>query len=704
MRLNVSRIIRKLMEEDSYKNLKMEELTAIFGRKKSEQEEIKKLVLAMVEKGEVVKDRKNGYGLAERNGYKRGIISISTKGFGFVSDEKGDVFIAPPDTAYAMHNDEVLYKITKEAQGDLRAEGYVKAVVKRNTDVFVGRFVKNKNFAFVIPDDRRMQYDVFIPKKLFNQAKHGDIVSCKILKYPSRAKKPEGMVTAIIGTKKTLSVDIQGELIKRKIHEQFPLKVIKQLGRFSGTIGEDEQSRRTDFSSALIYTIDGADSKDLDDAISVERLANGNYRLGVYIADVSHYVPEGSALDKEALERGTSIYFADRVIPMLPEQLSNDWCSLNPHEKKLVLALLMEFDKNAKLLSYQVVEGIIESKHRLVYDDVSDYLEKDSGKLLDLRDEALLRSLKEAQSLASLLSKKRKKRGSIDFHFAETQFLMENEDVVGVQERSIRVANKIIEEFMIAANETIAESYFLQEIPFLYRVHEEPDPEKLQSVFTMLEGLNIPYKKHRGGKIYPKDIQDIMDKTDMLSQKDMIHYALLRSMQKAKYAKELTAHFGLASQYYTHFTSPIRRYPDLQIHRIIKEILRGKLTIARYKHYESILPEVADKTSSAEMRAVDLERTVDDILACYYMDKKIGEEFSGKIVNFTSFGIFVLLENSLEGLIRYADLVQGQDIPYFNRMTSTEEIVRKQYSIGEEVNVKVESVDFVFREIVLSFV
>ncbi|MDO5096536.1 MAG: ribonuclease R [Peptostreptococcaceae bacterium] len=702
MRLNVTEIIKKLMQEDSYKNLSMDELTKIFSRKKSEQEEIKRLLMGMVEQGVVIRDRKNKYGLAERNGYRKGIISMNSKGFGFISDEQGDVFIAPPDTHYALHEDEVLYKITKPAGENLRAEGYVKAVLKRNTDIIVGRFVKNKNFAFVVPDDRRIQYDIFIPKKLFNQAKHGDIVSCKIIKYPAQGKKPEGMVTGIIGKERNLFVDIQSEIVRRKIPEDFSIKVKKQVAKLPDGISEEERNRRESFKDKLIYTIDGADSKDLDDAISVERLANGNYLLGVYIADVSHYVPENSAPDKEALERGTSIYFADRVIPMLPERLSNDLCSLNPNEDKLVLALLMEFDKKAKLISHQVSEGIISSSYRLVYEDVSDYLENQSG-ILTQESEALLESLDTAKELALLLRKKREKRGGIDFSFPETQFTLDGERVIDVKNRSIRIANEMIEDFMIAANETIAEQHFLQEVPFLYRVHDVPDIEKLANVFQQLEVLNIKYKKHRDGKIYSKDIQDIMEQVRDLPQKDMIHYALLRSMQKAKYSPKNTSHFGLASNYYTHFTSPIRRYPDLQIHRIIKEIVGGRFNMTRYNHYEKILQNIAEKTSSAEMRAIDLERTVDDILACYYMDNHIGEVFKGKIVNFTSFGIFILLENTIEGLIRYSSIVQGQDIPYFNETATTEELIKKQYRIGDEVSVIVEGVDFLFREVVLSF-
>lgn len=691
------------MGEESYKNLTLKELTTIFGRKKSEQEEIKKIILSLLKDGVIIEDKKHRFGLAERSGFIKGTISINSKGFGFVSsDGEEDVFIAPENTNYAMNNDQVLFKVHTVSDGKYKAEGTVKAVIKRNTDLIVGKFVKSKNFGFVVPADKRIQYDIFIPHKLSNGAANGDVVSCKIIKYASDGKKPEGMVLSIIGKEKNLFVDIKSELIQRKISETFPLKVQKQVAALPKGISKTERDKRKDFTSKLIYTIDGADSKDLDDAISVELLENGNYELGVYIADVSHYVSERSALDKEALQRGTSLYFADTVIPMLPEKLSNDLCSLNPNEEKLVLALIMEIDSKSKMHSYQIHEGIISSKFRLTYDEVTNYLDNNEGELAKKGNPQLLESLKLAEKLAEIIRKKRDSRGNINFDFPETVFEIKGNKVVGVSERKIGTSNEIIEDFMIISNETIAEAYYTQEIPFLYRIHESPKMEKLDGVYRMLDGLNIKPKAHRDGKVYPKDIQEIMDQLEDLPQKDMISYSLLRSMQKAKYSSEDTQHFGLASKYYTHFTSPIRRYPDLQIHRIIKEHLNGKLDINRIKHYEKILFNVAEVTSSAEVKAVDLERTVDDILKCYYMSDHIGEVFEGKIISLTSFGIFVQLSNSLEGLIRYADL--NDDYYSYNPDTTVAEGERNQrkFKIGDKIDVKVDSVDFDFKEVRLS--
>lgn len=698
--MKISDVIIKLMHEDSYRNLSIDELSKILGFKRSEQDEIKKVILELFQAGVLIKDRKNRYGLAEKNGYHRGIISINSKGYGFISHKDGDIFVAPPDVNYAMDGDEVLYKVSKSASEGLRSEGYVKSIIKRNTDIIVGRFTKNKNFGFVVPEDRRIQYDIYIPKKLFNNAKHGDIVSCRILRYPERRKKPEGMVTAIIGKERNLKVDIQSELIKRKIPEDFPIKVKKYCSLLDHSIEKEEQKR--EIFEGLIFTIDGSDAKDLDDAISIKQLNDGTYELGVYIADVSHYVKEKSPLDKEALSRGTSIYFADRVIPMLPEVLSNDLCSLQPNQKKLVLALVMQFDKNGKLMAHRVIEGVIKSKYRLTYDDVSDYLEHGTGNLSTLGDKDFLASLCLAKDLSKLIRQARQKRGSIDFDFPEVKYHLHKNRVIDVSLREMRTANRIIEDFMIIANETIAESFFLQDVPFLFRVHEMPNIEKLEPIYQLLDTLGIKPKRHKDGKVFPNEIQKVMNQIIELPEKDMIQYSLLRSMQKARYSSTIESHFGLASKYYTHFTSPIRRYPDLQIHRIIKEIINGRLTTEKIDHYLAILPDIADVSSSTEMRAIDFERTIDDILACYYMMDHIGTVFDGKIVNFTNFGIFILLSNSIEGLIRYTDIING----YPNAILDVSEmapIIKEKYQIGDWVKVKVDKVDFIFREIILSF-
>ena len=699
MRMTLSEAIVLLMEEPSYRSMTMDEISRIFGKTKLEREEVKKNIFELSKIGKIVIDSKRRCDLPERKGFLRGILSVNAKGYGFITREEGDVFIAPPDTAYAMNGDEVLYKITKSAVDGLRAEGYVYSIIRRNTDIIVGQFSKSKSFGFVIPDDNRIGYDIFIPKKLFNQAKHGDIVSCQILKYPEKGKKPEGMILGVIGRQRSLWVDIESELIQRKIAGEFPPRVSKQVNRIAEKISSREREKR-EIVQGMVYTIDGADAKDLDDAISVSRI-KGGYELGVYIADVSHYVPENSALDKEALERGSSIYFADRVIPMLPEKLSNNLCSLNPNEEKLVLSLKMKYSRKGKLTEYRLSEGVIVSKHRLVYEDVSNYLESGTGKIPQLKDRELLDSLDAAKELADILREKRFKRGSIDFDFPETRYEIQGDEVIGVGVRETKIANSIIEEFMIAANETVAEAMYIQEIPMLYRVHEEPNAEKIDAVYKNVRALDLKVKTHRNGQIFPGDIQYIIEQSNSIQQRDLIHYSLLRAMQKAKYSSKETEHFGLASKYYTHFTSPIRRYPDLQIHRIIKEMLNGKLNIERTVHYENILEGIARKTSDAEMKAIDLERRVDDILACYYMKNHLGELFAGKIVNFVSFGIFVKLDNSIEGLIRYSEMNKSFR-RFLSDELSIEDLMKQKYKIGDRVQVVVDYIDFTFREIILS--
>ncbi len=700
MRMSLSDAIITLMDDSAYRALTVEEIARIFSSTKLEREEVKKTLRQLSSEGKIIIDSKKRCNLPEKKGYEKGILSINARGYGFISREDGDVFIAPPDTAYAMNGDEVLYKITKHPANGLRAEGFVHSIIKRNTDIIVGQFSKSKNFGFVIPDDNRIGYDIFIPKKLFNHAKHGDIVSCQIIRYPEKGMKPEGMVLQVIGRNRNLLVDIESELVQRKITREFPIKVSKQVQLLSAEISPKERSKREVFDE-LIYTIDGSDSKDLDDAISI-KYAKSGYELGVYIADVSHFVTENSPLDKEALSRGTSIYFANQVVPMLPEKLSNNLCSLNPNEEKLVLALKMVFNKKGKLIEHKISEGIIVSKHRLVYEDVSDFLENGEGKILEIGDKELEESLQIAKELADLLREKRFKRGSIDFDFPETKYEVQGDAVTKVGVREMRIANHIIEEFMIAANETVAEAMYLQEIPILYRVHEEPNPEKIEVIYDNVRALDLKVKKHRDGRIFPSDIQYIIDQSNEIQQKDLIHYSLLRAMQKAKYSSKETEHFGLASKYYTHFTSPIRRYPDLQTHRIIKEMLSGKLNLGRIKHYESILEEVARKTSEAEVKAIDVERKVDDILACYYMSDYIGEIFEGKIINFVSFGIFVKLENTIEGLIRYSE-IRKTKFAKNHLEHSVEEEMRQRYKIGDIIEVVVEQVDFSFREDILTF-
>lgn len=706
MRANISEIIVKFMNEDAYKKMRSQELIRIFAKTKAERASLEKILLTLEETGVIIKDTKDRYALSEKSGFQKGIVHINPRGFGFISssDLEEDVFVTKENLNYAMNNDEVLFKVIREKTATEKAEAFVKTVLTRNTHVVVGRFHKNTSFGFVIPNDNKMQYDIFIPKKMMNKASDGDIVVCRIIKYPGEGKKPEGMITDILGKERTLTIDIETELLQREIKTEFGVKVNKQVQLLPDKIEPEERKRRTIFTDKMVYTIDGKDAKDLDDAISVERIENNGYELGVYIADVSHYAKEHSPLDKEALYRGTSLYFADRVIPMLPPKLSNGLCSLNPNEEKLVLAVIMKYDNQGKLIETQVKEGIISSNFRLVYDDVSDYLENNVDPNAFHHSDELKSSLKLAEELSLLIRQNRVKRGSIDFDFPELYFEIEGDKVLSVKQRERRVANQIIEDFMIATNEAIAENFFMQDIPFLYREHGTPDPEKLSAIYRQVEKYNIFPKIHADKKIYPSDIQYLMDKINDLPEKDILGYNLLRAMQKAKYSPTNHEHFGLASKYYTHFTAPIRRYPDTQIHRIIKETVNGKMDADRINHYEKILSDVADRSSEMEVRADDLERTVDDILSCYYMQDHIGEIFKGKITNLTNYSMYVKLDNSIEGSIRYSDIIGDYYVYDEANMITVGEDSGKIFKFGEELTVRVEKVDFDFREVRLSIV
>lgn len=700
MKKTVESKLIQLMSEPTYRGLTQDELVTVFAKAKQERAKIKEILLDMEKRKLIASNSKGNYKLTGSTDLKKGIISVNGKGFGFIAQETGeDLFVAPQDINFAMDHDEVLYKIIKEKEGQLKAQARVEKIIKRNTDVIVGRFIKNKNFAFVVSNDQKIDFDVYIPKKFFGGAKNKDIVACKILKYPEKNKKPEGMILEVIGYKRDMASDIKGEIAKAKLSEKFPPKVNKQLDHFKGKISSAERSRRKYFGD-MIFTIDGADAKDLDDAISVKKSEDGGYLLGVYIADVSHYVSGNSPLDKEALKRGTSYYFANRVIPMLPELLSNDLCSLNPDEEKLVLALSIRYDKKGNMQSHSIHEGIIRSKYRLVYEDVSDFLEEGKGKLLGINDKELAESLLAAGELSKLLREKRKKRGSIDFDLPETKFVFNKEAVVDVKIAERREANRLIEDFMIAANEVIAESFYNMDIPFMYRIHESPKAEKLEDIYLFLDSLNIKPKSRKDKKIFPADIQKVLKESMDLPQKDIIQYGLLRSMQKAKYSDKNIGHFGLASKCYTHFTSPIRRYPDLQIHRIIKEILHGKMDLHAVEKYEKLLPSVSDEASRSEQKAIEFERKISDIVKCYYMKKHIGELFEGKIVNFTTFGIIILLNNSIEGVIRYSAMDDKKKELFDTEKTGHP---TKRYKIGDYIQVEVEDVDMEFKEIILYF-
>ncbi|MDY5479734.1 MAG: ribonuclease R [Peptostreptococcus porci] len=708
---DVKNRILGLINETAYKPMPIDELVMIFAEDKIEKSEVKALVQEMFEDGELFINKKGKVGSLKSYSMVKGRYGFTRKTFGFVTSEKdnSDIYIDSDDRNGAFDGDTVLVKITKEPTGRMNKEGVVIKILERANREIVGLFHENNGFGFVIPDNKKFDSDVFIPKKYFSGAKNNDKVVCKIEVWPDDEKKPEGIITEIIGQSGERFVEIDSIVRSHGFQEEFPEKVIAQLEMIENKVKPNEVDGRLDLREKMIYTIDGDDSKDFDDAISVELLDNGNYELGVHIADVTHYVKENSPLDREALRRGTSVYMVDKVIPMLPQKLSNGICSLNPHVDRLTLSCIMEVNpQNAKVVRHVILESVIRSNARLTYHEVSEFLENDDKSLIENiddpeRTEELFDSLRNAGVLSELLRKNRFKRGAIDFDFPESKIVLnKNGYPIDISPYERRVSNKLIEEFMLLANETIAEHFFWLKTPFVYRVHELPDSEKVTILKEYLYELDIMLRISKGG-IRPSDLQRVLDSIEDFEIKQAVGSIMLRTLRQARYSPECLGHFGLAATYYCHFTSPIRRYPDLQIHRIIKEQISGKLSNKRITHYENILYGVSDQSSVLERKAEMAERDVDDYYKAVFMSDKVGDEFEGHISGITNFGIFVELSNGVEGMISLESL---PDYYIYNERSKTlvGETTKKVYKIGQKHKVKLIKVEVETRKIDFSFI
>ena len=690
-----------LINDPHYNPLKREELALIFNIHPSEMPMFYNFLDELEEDGYIIKTKKGRVMSPNKMGLFVGKFVAHRKGYGFVeSDEEftQDLFIPKDDINGALHNDRVMAEIVTTATEDKRAEGKVIKIIKREVTRVVGLFQENKSFGFVVPDDKKFNQDIFIPKRGFNGAKNDDKVVCEITLWPQENRKPEGKIIEVLGKKGERGVEIDSIIRAHGLPEEFPKKVIDEANYVSSQDLEDEIARRLDLRHLDIFTIDGEDAKDLDDAISIEVLPNGNYKLGVHIADVTHYVREKSKLDKEALKRATSVYLVDKVIPMLPKQLSNGVCSLNPFEDKLTLSCIMEIDENGKVVNSEIAETVINSKARMTYTEVSDILEKDDEKLKQTFAKQV-EDFKNAEKLARILMKRRERRGAIDFDFPEAKIILNREGkVVDIKCYERRISNKMIEEFMLVANETVAEHFYWLQLPFVYRIHETPSAEKMEDLnkFIATFGYHI---KGDLEDVHPKEIQSLVEKIKGTKEEESISTIALRSMKQAKYSPQCIGHFGLAAKYYCHFTSPIRRYPDLQIHRIIKEQLNNKLNNKRQQQLSHIV-EYASTQSSERERAAELaERDVHDFYKACYMADKVGQEFDGVVSSVTSFGMFVELENTVEGLIRLANM--RDDYYIYNQETYTimGERSHKTFKIGDTVRIKVDNVNVDFREI-----
>ncbi len=690
-----------LINDSAYSPLKKEELAVIFDIHPAEMPMFYNFLDELEEDGYIGRTKKGKIMSLNQMGLFVGKFVSHRKGFGFVeSDEEytQDLFIPADNVNTAMHNDRVIAEIVTPATDDRRAEGKIIKVVKREVTEVVGLFQPSKNFGFVVPDNKKFNQDIYIPKKFFSGAKENDKVVVEITVWPSEDRKPEGKIIEVLGEKGERGVEIDSIVKAHGLPEEFPKKVLDEAEFVAVPIPEEEIQRRFDIRDLKTFTIDGEDAKDLDDAVSIEKLPNGNFKLGVHIADVTHYVREKSKLDKEALKRATSVYLVDKVIPMLPKTLSNGMCSLNPFEDKLTLSIFMEINDKGEVVKHDIHESVINSKARMTYTEVSDILEKDDP-LLKKTFSHMVDEFKMSEELARILMKRRERRGSIDFDFPEAKIILNKDgEVVDIKHYERRISNRIIEEFMLISNETIAEHYFWLGLPFVYRVHETPSAEKMEqlSKFVATFGYTI---KGDLEDVHPKALQAIVENIKGKREEEAISTILLRSLKQARYEPTCLGHFGLAAKYYCHFTSPIRRYPDLQIHRIIKEQLNNKINQKRQDQLSNIV-EYASTQSSERERAAELaERDVHDYYKACYMADKVGQEFEGTISSVTNFGMFVELENTIEGLVRLANM--ADDYYIYDDMTYTiiGERTKKTFRIGDPVRIRVDRVNVDFREI-----
>ncbi|RXM59091.1 ribonuclease R [Clostridium tetani] len=691
--MKIQETLIEFMKEQAYKPMNLKELAKVFNIKGDEIEDFKKVLDYMEKDGLVVKTRTEYYGVPERMGLIVGKIQGHQRGYAFLipEDDIQDVFIPASGLNGAMNGDKVVVKTFKEVREGKKSEGEVIRILNRANKTIIGTFEDSKNFGFVVPDEKRIYQDIYIPKGNVAGAHSGDIVIAEITKWPEKRRSPEGKIVEILGKKGEKGIDILTIIKKYNLPEEFPQKVQSYLDGVPNEINEEEYKNRLDLRDIKIITIDGEDAKDLDDAISIEKLPNGNFYLGVHIADVSHYVKEKNPLDKEALKRGTSVYLVDRVIPMLPKELSNGICSLNPKVDRLTLSCFMEIDKTGKVIAHKVAESVINSSERMTYTDVNKIL-KDNDQELIKKYDYLMENFKSMEELCKVLYKKRINRGAIDFDFEECKIILDEDGKpVDIKPYEREIANRMIEEFMLVCNETIAEYMFWSNIPFVYRIHEEPDLEKLQhfNEFVYNLGYTIKYSK----EVHPKSLQQVVEKVRGKKEEAVINTLLLRSLKQAKYSPECIGHFGLAARYYCHFTSPIRRYPDLIIHRIIKEYIKNGISEKRAKKLEGEVSSASIQSSEMERLAEEAEREVDDLKKAEYMSERIGEVYNGIISSVTAFGLFVELPNTVEGLIHISTLLDDYYVYDERGLRLVGEKTKKMYRLGDEVKIKVEKVD-----------
>ena len=719
------KLILDFMKEDIYVPMKAKELAAVLSVPKTEYNNFLEVLNKLEENYKIQKNRKSKYHLVQEGKYISGIFRGNEKGFGFVKieNEEDEIYIAKSNTKGALNEDKVLIEIIEDKEQKGHREGKVVKILSRNKDTLVGVFTKNQNFGFVVPDDRKFGTDIFISKKNMGKARTNEKVLVQILKYPEKGKNAEGKIIEVLGNVNEAGVDMLSLIKEYDLPYTFPDKVIEEAKSIKEEISEKELENRLDLRNEEIFTIDGEDAKDLDDAVQVKKLENGNYELGVHIADVSHYVTPNTNLDKEAIIRGTSIYMLDRVIPMLPRELSNGICSLNEGKDRLTLSVIMEIDKQGNVVSSDIRKSVIKVTRRMSYTDVAILLglnkEEKTERIEDI-DEAknkikalekelevvkkykpFINHFKRMEELAHILKDRRTKQGSLNLDLPESKIVLdENGYAIDVKKYELSFANEIIEQFMLTANETVAERFYWLEAPFIYRVHEEPDEEKIDELNKFL--FNFKYKiKYSKDNIHPKAFAEVLDKIVGTDEERVISTLILRTLKVARYESQNKGHFGIASNYYCHFTSPIRRYPDLFIQRVISHYIDKNYNVEDdwKQEYSEKAVNYSESSSEREKIAQKVERDSVDIKKAEFMQDKIGEEFEGIVSSITSFGMFVELENTVEGLIRFEDLGDEYFIYDENRKTLTGERTKKTYKIGDKVKIKVKNANKILRQI-----
>ena len=691
-------IILEFMKDSHYHPMKLKEMCSILGVPRRERDELKLVLDQLISEREIDIDTKGRYKIADPELLK-GIFAGNTKGFGFVHVEgiEADFYVSEENTLDALHGDEVAIKKISEEGDGRRSEAIIVKVLNRANETMVGIFQKSKNYGFVVPDNQKIAKDVFVDKNHTMGAVNGHKVVVRLTSFGKKNKNPEGEIIEILGHVNDPGVDILSIVRAYHLPEQFPEEVMEQVAAIPEQVLPEEYNGRKDIRNWQTVTIDGEEAKDLDDAITIRKNSDGHYILGVHIADVSHYVKEGSPLDREALKRGTSVYLTDRVIPMLPHKLSNGICSLNAGVDRLALSCIMELDDKGNILNHEIAKTVINVDRRMTYTAVKQILE-DKNEAVIREYQELVPMFETMAEAAEKLREKRRVRGGIDFDFPESKIILDKRGrAVDVKPYDRNSATKIIEDFMLAANETIAEDFYWQEIPFLYRTHETPDMERIRKLTVFLKNFGY-YLKIKSGEVHPKEFQKLLGKIEDTPEEAMISRLVLRSMMRAKYTTENTGHFGLAVKFYTHFTSPIRRYPDLQIHRIIKEQIDGRLNDRRLEHYRKLLPTVAMDTSTTERRADEAEREVDKLKKVEYMSRHLGEIHEGVISGITNWGMYVELPNTCEGMIRLQDL---DDYYIFdeNKYELQGEMSRRTFRLGQKLKICIANADKVTRTV-----